>query len=349
MQESESGSLVVMEQRPLSAFRRMPECVVAAGQRATFAWEEFFLGKIRNPHTRAAYLHSVRRFLAWVTPCQPELARITPGLVGEYFDQLKGVSLPSKKLRLAAIRAFFDVLVQRHVMVLNPAHSVRTERYTVVEGRTPAITVAQAKTLLESIKLESLLDYRDRALIAVLIYTAARAGAVGQLALRDFAEDGTQFVLRFSEKGGKARSIPVRHDLQDYLQEYLRAAGLETGPKDSPLFRTGRIVRSAGDAKEGGEGDTAGAKKKRTTALKGRAMNGVDICRMVKRRLKAAGLPAVISPHSFRGCVATDLLLQGVPLEDVQYLLGHADARTTRLYDRRQKHVTRNIVERISV
>jgi len=43
------------------------------------------------------------------------------------------------------------------------------------------------------------------------------------------------------------------------------------------------------------------------------------------------------------------LLTQGVPLEDVQYLAGHADPRTTRLYDRRQKQVTCNIVERISV
>jgi integrase len=39
----------------------------------------------------------------------------------------------------------------------------------------------------------------------------------------------------------------------------------------------------------------------------------------------------------------------GGTFEDVQYLLGHADARTTRLYDRRQKPVTRNIVERISL
>jgi hypothetical protein len=45
----------------------------------------------------------------------------------------------------------------------------------------------------------------------------------------------------------------------------------------------------------------------------------------------------------------TDLLEQRVPLEDVQYLAGHADPRTTRLYDRRQRRVTRNIVERISV
>jgi site-specific recombinase XerD len=45
----------------------------------------------------------------------------------------------------------------------------------------------------------------------------------------------------------------------------------------------------------------------------------------------------------------TDLLGQGVPLEDVQHLAGHADPRTTRLYDRRQRRVTRNIVERISL
>jgi integrase/recombinase XerD len=42
-------------------------------------------------------------------------------------------------------------------------------------------------------------------------------------------------------------------------------------------------------------------------------------------------------------------LTQGISLEEVQYLAGHADPRTTRLYDRRQKRVTRNLVERISI
>lgn len=70
---------------------------------------------------------------------------------------------------------------------------------------------------------------------------------------------------------------------------------------------------------------------------------------MMKRRLAAAGMGTSYSPHSFRSCTATDLLLQGVTLEDVQYLLGHADPRVTQLYDRRQKQVARNIVERISV
>ena len=45
----------------------------------------------------------------------------------------------------------------------------------------------------------------------------------------------------------------------------------------------------------------------------------------------------------------TNYLLNGGTLEDVQYLAGHTEPRTTGLYDRRQKQVTRNIVERISV
>jgi site-specific recombinase XerD len=38
----------------------------------------------------------------------------------------------------------------------------------------------------------------------------------------------------------------------------------------------------------------------------------------VKRRLKDAGLPVRLSPHSFRVTGITDLLTQGVPLDDVQ-------------------------------
>jgi integrase/recombinase XerD len=305
----------------------VPRSIATAGTAAEFAWEEFFEGKIRNPHTRTAYLRAVRRFLSWCEEQQFELPRITPGAVGRYFDNIGG-STPSKKLYLAAIRSFFDVLVQRHVVMLNPARSVRTERYSAVEGRTPEITVEQCRRLLGSLQAHSVIELRDRAVIAVLIYTAARAGAVAKLRLKDFVHDGEQFTLRFAEKGGKARSIPVRHDLERYLKEYLAATSLSGSPKDHPLFCT-----AAG----------------RLNVLTPKGMNGADIGRMLKRRLKTAGLPMNLSPHSFRSCAATDLLLQGIALEDVQQLLGHADARTTRLYDRRRKQVTRNVVERISV
>jgi site-specific recombinase XerD len=68
-----------------------------------------------------------------------------------------------------------------------------------------------------------------------------------------------------------------------------------------------------------------------------------------RRRCALDPLPSRLWPHSFRVTTITDLLEQGIALEDVQRLAGHSDPRTTRLYDRRQKKITRNIVERISI
>ena len=42
---------------------------------------------------------------------------------------------PTKKLHLSALRHFFDQLVLRHVILLNPAASVRAPKYSVVEGK----------------------------------------------------------------------------------------------------------------------------------------------------------------------------------------------------------------------
>ena len=78
-------------------------------------------------------------------------------------------------------------------------------------------------------------------------------------------------------------------------------------------------------------------------------MTAHAIRQMLKRRLRSAGLPEIITPHSFRVMVVTDLLGQNVPMEDVQYLAGHSNSRTTQLYDRRGRQVTHNIVECISV
>jgi site-specific recombinase XerD len=302
-----------------------PAIVSAAGGGAEFAWDEFFKGQLANAHTRKNYAHAVRHFLDWCDhpDRQVPLIRITPGHVGDYLAGLE-LATPTKKLRLAALRKFFDLLVVRHVVVLNPAASVRAERYSVVEGKTPEISARQARDLLRSVDPSTLVGLRDRAIIAVLIYTAARVGAVARLTMKGLKHDGTQYALRFSEKGGKSREIPVRHDVEQILRGYIEATGIA----DGPLFRTAF---------------------RRTGKLTTRAMSGIDICRMMKRRLQAAGLPGEFSPHSFRVATVTDLLEQNLPLEDVQYLAGHSDPRTTRLYDRRRRKVTRNIVERISI
>ena len=79
---------------------------------------------------------------------------------------------------------------------------------------------------------------RDRALLGTLAYTGARIGAVARLRCGDLENQGPQRVLRFREKGGKQREIPVRHDLDRGLGEYPAAAGISEDPKETPLFRS---------------------------------------------------------------------------------------------------------------
>jgi integrase/recombinase XerD len=305
----------------------LPVLVECAGPAARFAWDEFFYAEHHNPHTQEAYERAVRPFLGWVEGQGVELVAITPGMVGQYLVGLGG-SPAKRNQHLAALRGFFDRMVNRHVCILNPAASVKGVKDQAIEGKTPEIGIEQARTLLASIVCGDVVGLRDRAILATLAYTACRAGAVAKLRLGDLQKDGQQYVLRFQEKGGKSREIPVRHDLEGFILAYVDSAAIAGDAKDTPLFQ---------------------ASNGRTRKLSGKTMTSKRICELVKRRLKDAGLPERLSPHSFRVTAITDLLSQRIPLEDVQYLAGHAEPRTTGLYDRRQKQVTRNIVERISI
>lgn len=309
-----------------------PAIVTNAGPNARYAWDEFFGDQIDSDHTLKAYRHAVERFLAWCEDQGFELARIPPGNIGKYIHHLQttdgeSASKATKKLHLAGIRRLFDVMVQRHAVVLNPAASVRGPQLKITKGKTPATDPANARKLLQSIDTSHIVGLRDRAVLAIMMYTACRVGAVAKLRRKHFYTDGTQHYLHLDEKGGKDRHIPCRHDLQAFIEQYLQGAGTPPGD-DAPLFRSA---------------------ERRTRRLTHLPIQAKDIHRMVKRRLKDAGLPPRLTCHSFRATTATDLLEQGVPIEDVQELLGHADLRTTRLYDRRDRKVTRNIVERISI
>jgi integrase/recombinase XerD len=81
----------------------------------------------------------------------------------------------------------------------------------------------------------------------LLAYTFARIGAVVNLKVEDYYPSGKRFLLRSKEKGGKEKELPVHHKLEELLDQYLKASGLETEP-ESPLFptalgKTGKLSR----------------------------------------------------------------------------------------------------------
>ena len=217
MDQPPAQTALVPASQALYPSRSVPAVLERAGRNALFA------ARISNPHTLRAYARAVSRFLAWCEDEGLELSRVSPGLAGRFIDELPGDSA-TKNQALAALRHFFDTLVTRHAALLNPFQSVRGRKHDTSEGKTPGLSIPQARNLLGSIDTSHVVGLRDRALLGTLAYTGARIGAIARLRRGDLEDQGTQRVLRFREKGGKQREIPVRHDLDRWLEEYLMSS-----------------------------------------------------------------------------------------------------------------------------
>ena len=183
----------------------------------------------------------------------------------------------------------------------------------------------QTRHLLNSIAGDRLADLRDRAIIGTMVYTFARVGAVVAMDVGDYYAEGGDWVLRLQEKGGKEHFVPAHFELRDYLRSYLEYTELASAEK-SPLFQSISSDRRR---------------------LRGARATRHVIYKMIKRRARAAGLPPSTCCHTFRATGITNYLDNDGTLEEARLMAAHEDARTTRLYDRRERRVIMREVQRI--
>ncbi|HEY4360075.1 MAG TPA: tyrosine-type recombinase/integrase [Bryobacteraceae bacterium] len=323
-------SLATVSRRELSkaGFENLPAAIVRAGDAAAWRFIEFFLVTIRNKNTRAAYAEAIGQFFVW---CERrgvrELHQVRPVVVSGYIEQLQLTrSSPTVKQHLSAVRMLFDWLVIGQVMETNPAASVRGPKHVVTRGKTPVLKADEARQLLDSIKVTSIVGLRDRAIIGLMCYIFARVSAAVHMKTDDYFQNGKRWWIRLHEKGGKRHEVPAHHNAELYLDEYLEAAGIGD-EKKTPLFRSVD-------------------KRKMITE---NAMTRTDVFRMVKRRAIAAGLPSSTCCHTFRATGITAYLENGGTIENAQAIAAHESPRTTKLYDRTGDEITLDEVERIVI
>ena len=117
------------------------------------------------------------------------------------------------------------------------------------------------------------------------------------------------------------------HKLEEYLDAYIAAAGIADNKK-GPLFR---------------------AAIGRTGKLSDRPMSRVDAWYMVRRRTADAGIDAAIGNHSFRAIGITDYMENGGDITIAQRMAGHANIKTTQVYDRRTDEISFSEIERVGI
>jgi len=315
------------QQSLASTANGIPMLFKNAGEKAQYRFVEFFAAQIRNANTRAAYFNAVKKFCAWCEQNQVELEQVTPIHVALYIEQLGAEkSIPTVKQHLSAISRLFDYLVTGHIIEVNPAKSVTAPKYHVSQGKTPVLSSEDTRLLIESIDVSKVVGLRDRAIIALMVYSFARVSAVLAMNVGDYFMKGKRSWIRLHEKGSKYHEMPLHHKAEQYLDEYIKLAGIGT-EKKKPL------LRSLSPQNE----------------LTEKRLDRRNCWDMIKRRAKQAGIQEDICNHTFRGTGITVFLENGGKLEDAQRMANHASSKTTKLYDRRSDEVSVEMVELVRI
>jgi integrase/recombinase XerC len=259
--------------------------------------------KRASAHTLEAYTHDLTQFdrfrkardlPRWEDVRQPDIRAF---VAERHREGLGGRSLQRE---LSAIRGFFEYLVKRRELALNPARGVRAPK---CPRRLPVpLDVDRVAGMLDA-EGEGVLETRDLAMWELFYSSGLRLGELVGLDLADLDAQAGSALVR-SGKGRADRYVPVGRKACEAVEAWLAERARLAAPAERALFlsRLGRRIAP----------------------------------RTVQARLERwsvkLGLDSKVHPHQLRHSFASHLLEASRDLRAVQELLGHANISTTQIY-----------------
>ncbi|HEY1434341.1 MAG TPA: tyrosine recombinase XerC [Thermoanaerobaculia bacterium] len=285
--------------------------------RAIDGFERYVADERRfSPRTVLAYRTDLDRFVdfwerefAHESASKTPLSKLDTLAVRSYLAHLHRDKLANRSLarHLSTLRSFFRWACREGHLEKSPAKGLPAPRVPKTLPR--AMTLPDTERLLEADAEVGIVPERERALFELLYATGLRVSEAAGLDLEDV--DFASRLVRVTGKGSRERIVPFGEPAGDALRTYLpsraalrHGAADEDGAAGEPLFVNAR----------------------------GGRLTPRSMARLLKRRLRAAGLPEEISPHALRHTFATHLLQAGADLRAIQELLGHASLSTTQKY-----------------
>jgi integrase/recombinase XerC len=227
------------------------------------------------------------------------------GYLGHLHQHCKKSTIARK---LSAVRSFYRFLVKHEHIETNPLEAVQTPKQ---EQSIPTyLPIDDMFRLLASVKTDTLLGLRNRAMFETLYSTGIRVSELGGLDVLDI--DFQQQVIRVKGKGGHERMVPIGETALSAIKAYRKQVAFEARDKPS---------------QEEAISDGALFLNKFNTRLSVRSIG-----RILEKATRECGIAIPVSPHAFRHTFATHMLDAGADLRVVQELLGHKSLSTTQKY-----------------
>jgi integrase/recombinase XerC len=266
-------------------------------------------------NTRESYLSSTRGFFAWCHDRDVEPVIATEDDIKLYRTHLvqSEYKRGTIKTKLAAVRRFYDALLDWEARLDNPAEKVKPKKDLTSQAEKIAEKFIPDREAF--LNLWALPDktspkgYRDRAILRVLCFAGIRVAELCALDLADIKNSDNPQLLVRGGKGGKRRHVPLGGKELDVLQDWIDVRERLVDESNQALFIT------------------------MDNRTKGKRLGTRGVRSQVDRYLQTAGLKQPgRSCHSLRHSMAVWLLDAGVPTEAIADLLGHSSIAVTAVY-----------------
>ena len=258
-----------------------------------------------SPNTVSSYGSDLRFFIAYLHKKRIKtLEKITTRQIRAFFvdSHERDISSRSNRRRLAALRSFFEFLIQQGLLAKNPTSDIDAPKFG--SSLPDVLSVAEVEQLLTIPAQKTPLIQRNYAMLHLLYATGMRVSELVNLPLNSCSISSGH--VRVLGKGNKERMIPFNQTAGGKIQEYLdrsRPSLLKNRPSPH-LFVTNR----------------------------GKAMTRNRFWQIMRELAIQGGISKKVSPHTLRHSFATHLLAGGADLRSVQLMLGHSDISTTQIY-----------------
>jgi integrase/recombinase XerD len=289
-----------------------------------------WLMRSSSKDTRSNYARDLQQFCEFngVPPHSPEeLARVVPWQIAAWRDHLHELGMTNSTIRrkMTVLRSLFAFLQVYGFTGRNPAHSDFVAAPSVPrDGKTVGLSPSECRAMLDAPNQATPVGVRDRAILAVLAYSACRVGELVKMKVGDYKSSGGHRILEISGKGGKERRVPLHPEAFERLESWLTVAGFRD-ELDGPMFRPVFTPRG-----HGADGFHRSALCRRAVQL------------LVKKLVGRLGLDPSVTVHSFRVTALTTARERGSDIVDLQDFAGHADPRTTLIYIRNRDRLSRS-------
>lgn len=270
--------------------------------------EDFVNSLDIRPNSRELYKRNISLFSKWVVQTGRDIRTLKRADVLAYKSHLTDGCKSENTIdsRLTVLRLFYEwcETMGEHENIAAGIRVRRKER----GFRKGHLNVPQVTHLLNSIDQTEIKGKRDYAIINLMLRSGLRCIEVSRLRICDIHRDDTEGYAIVQRKGANDRNkrIGLTDKALTPIFDYLQSRGI--GEDDEHIFVTHGYN---------------GRKPLLATGIGG----------IVTKHLKNAGLHSkTITTHSLRHTAAVLMILQHVPIKEVQVMLGHRNTDTTEIY-----------------